>query len=358
MKKKSGRRRKIRHIGAPPGVVVADPDAAQPVIHVMDYDSDTLQDEAITNVADLKPYIEKETVSWINVDGLGDAEVVKEIGSLFNLHRLALEDVVIVVQRPKVEDFEDHLFIVVRMPVVGGEGGTEQVSMFVGKNYVLTFQERPGDCFDAVRKRIREARQRIRSGGPDYLAYAILDAVVDSYFPVLDDWSERLEVIESEIVEKVEHQSLIRLYHLKRRFVEMRRILTSTRDAVNLLVRDDNTLITDHVSIYLRDVYDHAIQLVDSLDGNREYASSLMDFFLSQNGNRMNEIMKVLTIIATIFIPLTFIAGIYGMNFNPEASPWNMPELQWYWGYPIVMGIMIVIGIALLLFFKRKGWLG
>ena len=358
MKKKSHRRRAHRKIGASPGILVADPDAANPVIRIIDYDSDKMEDEAVSKVAELEPYIQRKTVSWINVDGLGDIEVVKELGALLGLHSLALEDVTNVVQRPKVEDFEDHLFIVARMPIAEGGGDTEQVSMFVGRNYVLTFQEQPGDCFDAVRKRIREARQRIRSGGPDYLAYAILDAIVDSYFPLLDDWSERLEVIESEIVEKVERQSLIRLYELKRRFVEMRRILTATRDAANLLVRDDNSLITEHVRIYLRDVYDHAMQLVDSLDGNREYASSLMDFFLSQNGNRMNEIMKVLTIIATIFIPLTFIAGIYGMNFNPEASPWNMPELQWYWGYPIAIGIMIVIGLSLVLYFKRKGWLG
>jgi magnesium transporter len=228
----------------------------------------------------------------------------------------------------------------------------------VGRNYVLTFQERPGDCFDAVRKRIREARPKIRGGGPDYLAYAILDAITDSYFPLLDEWSDQLEEIESEIVAEPRRESLIRLYELKRRFVEMRRILTSTRDALNALVRDDNPIIGDDVRIYLRDAYDHSIQLVDSLDGNREYASSLMDFYLSQNGNRMNEIMKVLTIIATIFIPLTFIAGIYGMNFDPDASPWNMPELGWYWGYPAAWGAMLIVGIALLIYFRKKGWLG
>ncbi len=344
--------------GAPPGTLVVDPNAAQPVIRVMAYGPEGLVEEAVQAPDGLRRFLEKWPVTWVNVDGLGDAETLVKLGEIFGLHRLALEDIVSVDQRPKVEQYEEFQLIVIRMPWRQERLETEQVSLFLGKRFVLTFQERVGDCLDPVRQRIRAASGRIRQAGPDYLAYSLIDAITDGYFPVLEDFGEKLEALEDEVVERPDSATVSRIHQVKRDLLTLRRAVWPLREAVNSLFRDSTPLVSDETRIYLRDCYDHVVQILELLETYRELGSGMIDVYLSSMSNRMNEIMKVLTIIATIFIPLTFIAGVYGMNFSREASPWNMPELHWYYGYEFALGLMLIIAIVMMIYFLRKGWLG
>jgi magnesium transporter len=300
---------------------------------------------------ELEPVLGKTPVVWVNVEGLGDAEVITRIGEIFDVHRLALEDVVNVHQRAKLEPYEDHLFMVARMVHYADHLETEQVSFFIGNTYVLTFQERPGDCFDLVRQRIRSGRGRMRHAGAGYLAYALLDALIDAYFPALEGYGERIEALEGEVLARPDASMVGRIHAVKRDLLVLRRALWPHREAVNALQRDDSPFVTDEVRIYVRDCYDHTVQLLDMVETYRELASGLLDVFMSSVGNRMNEVMKVLTIFAALFIPLTFIAGLYGMNFE------KMPELKWSWGYPTALGAMAVVAGLMLFFFYRKGWL-
>jgi magnesium transporter len=297
-------------------------------------------------------------VTWVNVDGLGDVETIRALGEIFSIHPLALEDVVNVPQRPKVEEYEKNLFVVSRMPMADHHGGTEQLSLFLGKDYILTLQERPGDCLEPVRKRVRKGGTKLRSGGADYLAYALLDAVVDDYFPLLEELGDLLERMENDILAAPREAVLHDLHDIKQRIVPLRRILWSFRDVFTTLIRDEIPHVTAATHLYFRDCYDHTLQLIDLLEGHRENSSGLMDLYLSSLSNKMNDVMKILTIVATVFIPLSFIAGIYGMNFNPERSPLNMPELNWFWGYPFALSLMGLMAGAMLLFFRSKGWLG
>src|SRR4030095_7850244 len=234
---------------------------------------------------------------------------------------------------------------------------TEQLSIFLGRNYVLTFQEHPGDCFDTVRDRISKAGGRIRNCGPDYLAYALIDAFIDDYFPVLEKYGERLEELEDEVITRADTQVIAQIHQVKRDLLVLRRAIWPLREAVNSLVRDPTPLISEETRIYLRDCYDHAVQLIDLLENYREIASSLVEVYLSSVSNRLNEIMKVLTIFTVVFIPLNFIASIYGMNFNTESSPWNMPELNWRYGYPFTLGLMAAVALSMLIFFRKKKWI-
>ncbi len=346
-------------VGAAPGTLISHPEAEPPTIRVMGYDADRLEEFDVSEPAEIRALRDRFEYLWIDVVGVGHAESVAAIGELFGLHRLALEDVVNVHQRPKVEHYPDHVFVVARMAFrhEAGPMDTEQVAIFFDRSYTLTFQEHPGDCFDPVRKRLREGRGRIRAAGPDYLTYALLDAVVDGYFPMLQDFAERLESLEEEILERPTDEVMGRVHVARRELMALRHAIWPMRDAVNTLYREPSALIDDEDRLYLRDCYDHTIQLIDLLETFREVASSLLDLYMSSVSNRMNEVMKVLTIIATIFIPLTFIAGIYGMNFDPDASPWNMPELGWYWGYPAALAVMGVLALGLVYFFRRKKWL-
>ncbi len=301
---------------------------------------------------ELDPFLEGWPVVWVNVVGLADAGLLEELGRRFEIHRLALEDVFNVHQRAKVEPFDHQLFIVARMVHPGGRSETEQVSFFVGAGYVLTFQERPGDSFDLVRARIRSGRGRIRRSPTGYLAYALLDALIDAYFPVLEGYGERLEALESEVMARPEASIVQRMHAVKRELLVMRRAMWPHREAINQLFRDDSSFIDDETRLHLRDCYDHVIQLIDIIETYRELASGLLDAYLSSVSNRMNEIMKILTIFAAIFIPLTFIAGLYGMNFA------YMPELQWKWAYPVVLTVMTGVSVVMLLFFRRLGWVG
>lgn len=352
------RRRRRAPPGASPGTLVADPSAIGTVIRFVGYGPDGFEDHGVPDLDKLETMIGKWPVTWINVDGLANLDLIRRLGDMFGLHGLALEDVVNVHQRPKVEDYEDHIFIVTRM--MHGEEAplTEQVSMFLNERMVLTFQERPGDCFDPVRDRIRKRRGQIRSRGADYLAYALLDAVIDGYFPVLERYGERLEALENSVMAEPSRDQVLRVHDMKRDLLSLRRAIWPQREMINALTRASTAFVSEQTQVYIRDCYDHTVQLMDVVETYREVASGLLDIYLSSVGTKMNEIMKVLTIIATIFIPLSFIAGLYGMNFDPKASPWNMPELAWYWGYPVALALMLVVALGLLAYFRHKGWLG
>lgn len=344
--------------GAPPGTVAVDPEAPRPIIRLMGYGPEAVTEREVRDLEDVRGFVGSHPVTWVNVDGLGDAATISRLGEIFGLHRLSLEDVVNVHQRAKVEQYPNYLFIVARMAQSGEKIDTEQLSVFLGTNFVLTFQEQYGDCFDPVRDRIRKGGGRIRGSGPDYLAYALLDAFIDNYFPVLEHLGERLEALEDEVIARPDRQTIAQIHQSKRDLLTLRRALWPMREAISSLFRDASSLIREETRIYLRDSYDHTVQLIDLIETYRELTGGLTDIYLSSLSNRLNEVMKLLTVFSATFIPLTFIAGIYGMNFDTDQSPWNMPELGWRWGYPFALMLMAVVAAVMLIFFRRKGWLG
>jgi magnesium transporter len=295
----------------------------------------------------------KWPVVWVNVVGLGTEALLRD---LVGMHRLALEDVVNVGQRAKVEPYGEQVFVVARM-ADAAQMRTEQLSIFLGKGVLLTFQESSGDCFDGVRERIRHGKGIIRTLGADYLCYALLDANVDSYFPLIESIGDRLSGLEDEVLTAPDRTTAERIHETKRILISLRRYVWPHREMLSALERDGSGLVTAETRVYLRDVYDHAIQIIDLIESYREVSSDLMGLYLGSVSNKMNEVMKVLTIIATIFIPLSFIAGVYGMNFDPGASGWNMPELGWHFGYPFALSLMAASAGALLYFLWRRGWL-
>lgn len=343
--------------GTAPGTLRHIKDAPPPHITIIAYDQDHIEESTITRAEDIIPYLEKWPVSWINIDGLGSVETIEKIGDILELHTLALEDVLNIHHRAKTEDFGDHLFVLLRQARLLADNmlDMEQISMFVGSNYILTFQERAGDCLEPVRERLRKGGRRIRMSKTDYMAYAIMDAVIDGYFPVLEYYGDTLNDLEDQVVENPDRALLATTHNIKRDLRLLRQAAWPMREMINGFAME-NKLVQDSTGPFIRDCYDHVIQLFDILETYRERTSGLTDLYLSSLSHRMNEVMKVLTIIATIFIPLTFVAGIYGMNFDPDASPWNMPELDWYYGYPLTLGVMAAIAFALLAFFRRKGW--
>jgi len=344
--------------GSPPGTLVAHPDASAPRVEVIRYGPDAIEEPEAGSPADLRAGVGERPVTWINVSGLGDLDLLRSYGKAFGLHRLSLADVVHVHQRPKAEIYEGYMFLVTRMPRGGHGPDTEQIAMILGENFVLTFQERSGDCFEPVRKRLRRKRGRIRDAGADYLAYALLDAVIDGFYPVLEDCGERLAGLEDEIIDAPSGAAVTDVHDLKHDLLMLRRAIWPQREMINTLLRDETELVSETTRIYLRDCYDHAVQLMDIVETYREIASGLVDVYLSSVSARLNEIMKVLTIIATIFIPLSFVASLYGMNFDTKASPLNMPELTWRYGYLFSLALMLAITGGLLYYFRRRGWLG
>jgi len=293
-------------------------------------------------------------VSWINIDGLGDVAMLRELADHFGLHPLALEDVLRTVQRPKIEEYEDHFFIVVQVPFWDGplDVDFEQVSLFLGTNFLITIQEDASrDVFDPIRARLRSGRGFARTRGHDYLAYALLDVAVDRFFPVLEPLGEAIEALEDELLETPAKKSVVKLHELKRALLLLRRNAWPMRDLVSALSRDDFNLITRETRVFLRDCYDHSVQIMDMVEGYRDLSTSMMDIYLSSLAMRTNEIMRVLTVVSTIFIPLTFIAGVYGMNFE------DMPELKMAHAYPVCLGLMVLIAVGMLALFRRKGWL-
>ena len=347
--------------GAMPGTLVVPAGAPKPSIRLMDYTPDRLEEKPIKSPSEIRPYLSDAdpSITWVDVQGLGDAKILQELKEVFGLHHLALADVVNIPQRAKLDAYDKYLFAITRMTLLlpGGDVHHEQVSLFIGKNFVLTFQETYGDCLDPVRERIRSGKGLLRKSGADYLAYAIIDALVDQYFPVTESLGEQIQSLEDEVVWNPTPETMRKIYDKKRALLEVRRALWPQRDALNALLHDESGLIRKEIHVYLRDCHDHAVQALEVVELLRELSTGVLDVYMSSIANRTNEVMKVLTVVTTIFIPLTFIAGVYGMNFNTESSGTNMPELNWRYGYVGVMAFMLAVACGLLWFFARKGWL-
>jgi magnesium transporter len=346
--------------GSAPGTLFIGPNAVPPELVLIEYSAAHATCKSI-EIAQLQlSCFEGGSVSWLDVQGVGSESILREVGDRFNLHQLVLADIVNVPQRPKVEQYDDQLVIIARMvtPRPDREGFyNEQVGFVLGKHYLLTVQEEPElDCFGPVRDRIQQNRGHLREAGPDYLAYALLDAIIDGFFPVLEHFGEVIEALEEEVVRNPSRTTVRKIYRLRRDLTVLRRAIWPQRAMVNQLARDSNSLISQEVQIHLQSCYDHVVQVLDIVESYRELASGLMDVYLSSVSNRMNEVMRVLTIISTIFIPLSFVAGVYGMNFDTDTSRWNMPELGWVYGYPACLLVMGAIAGGLVMFFWRKGW--
>jgi magnesium transporter len=349
-------KKRSKKAGLPPGTLVhiGEQKAEEVRITVIDYDEARFQEKEIKTVEECFLFKDKPTVTWINVDAIHQVEVLELLGECFGLHPLVLEDILNTDQRPKLEDFSDYIFVVLKTFSYNDQSDElepEQISLILGPSFVLSFQERAGDVFDPIRERIRNGKGRIRRMGADYLSYCLLDSIVDHYFVVLEQVGEEVEFLEEELVTNPTPETLQTIHNLKRDMIFLRKSVWPLREVIGALERGELSLIRESTGIYLRDVYDHTIQVVDTIETFRDMISGMLDIYLSSVSNRMNEVMKVLTIIATIFIPLTLIAGIYGMNFQ------YMPELGWRWGYPVVWLVMLVIGVLMLVYFRRKKWL-
>ena len=343
-------------VGARPGTLALPADSPPPIIQLMRYDADHLLEErTIENVEELTELLQKgEGVSWIDVQGFGDGATIERIREIFELHPLAIADAVNTPQRPKSEVYDHFNLYIARMGRLGEhrEFCAEQVSLFLGKSYVLSLQEQYGDVFDPVRKRIRQSEGMICRHGPDYLVYALIDAVLDGYYPVIEMLGDRLHDLEEEILERPTPGGMRRIHAIRRELLGLRRAIMPQREAVNTLIREESDLVGPLVREYLRDCYDHAVQATDAVETFRDLAANLMDLYMSSMSQRTNEVMKVLTVMASIFIPLTFIVGIYGMNFD------YMPELHVWWAYPVLLLIMLGIAAGMIVFFRMKGWIG
>ena len=358
MKNQFGRLRLFRRfqtVGMPPGTLIhVEGNRAEKVrITVFDYDESNFEEHELAAIEQCYDFRDKSTVTWINIDGIHDTDLIQKIDKHFGIHSLVLEDIVQIGQRPKFDDFGDYLFIMMKMiycPQGSRDVSAEQVSLLVGQNYVISFQEKPGDVFEEIRNRIRSGKGRIRKMGADYLAYCPLDAVVDNYFLVLEKFDQRITEIEDQIDTQNPPEISKDIHGVKRNLIFLKEQVWPLRDVVSVMLRSESTLIQKTTGVYLRNLYDHTIQVVDTIESFREMISGVHDVYLSMISNRMNEVMKVLTIFAAIFIPLTFIAGVYGMNFRV------MPELEWQWGYFGVLGFMAAVALGLILYFKKKGW--
>jgi len=323
-------------------------------ISLMNYDQDRLEEKELKRIEESFVYKDSLPVSWINIDGLHEVEVIEKIGTHFNLHPLTMEDIVHTGQRPKVEDFEDYIYLVFKMlklDEASSHIASEQVSLILGPHCLISFQETERDVFNFVRERIRKGRVRIRKSGPDYLAYALVDAVVDHYFLILEKMGEKIEEFEERLHVEPTPEILQAIHHLKREMIYFRKQVWPIREVLNTWQKTESPLVQDANKVFISDVYDHTIQVIDTIESFRDIISGMMDLYLSTVSNKMNEVMKVLTIMATIFIPLTFVAGIYGMNFK------FMPELEWKWSYPVLWIFLIVVFFGMVYFFKRKKWL-
>jgi len=350
LKKRAGK------AGLPPGTLVhiGEKSDREIRIKVLDYGPDRCVEKEIAGIEECFYFAEPSVISWIDMEGLHEVELIQKLGDCQGFNPLMLEDIVNTDQRPKLEDFGDYLYIVVKMLSEGSDGGiaVEQLSLVLGANFLISFQEGlDGDPFGPIRDRLKGGKGKIRTMGADYLAYALIDAVVDGYFGVLERIGERIEDLEEEVVSAPSPDTVRRIHHLKRQMIVLRKVLWPLREVIGALERRESSLVSEPVTIYLRDVYDHTIQAIDAVEAYRDILAGLLDVYLSSISNRLNEIMKFLTIIGTIFLPLSFIAGLYGMNFK------NMPELGWEWGYPACLLLMSAISVGMLFFFKRRKWL-
>jgi len=349
-------KKRSKKVGLPPGTLVhiGEKKIDTVKITIIDYDEGQFQEKEVKTIEECFPFKEKPTVTWINIAGLHQVDIIEKLGNHFDLHPLLLEDIVNTEQRPKMEDFGEYLFFVFKMLKyyeTEKEIQGDQVSLVLGSNFVISFQESEKDVFNPIRERIRNDKGRIRKRGPDYLTYSLIDTIVDTYFVILENVGEMIGDIETELVTNPTLETLQAIHQLKREMIMLRKSVWPLREVISRLERIESPLIQETTAIYLRDVYDHTIQVIDTIETFRDMLSGMLDMYLSSISNKMNEIMKVLTIIATIFIPLTFIAGIYGMNFM------YMPELEWRWGYPIIWLTIVAISVSMLIYFRRKQWL-
>jgi magnesium transporter len=354
-------KKRSKTIGLPPGSIIhigkKKTDTVK--ITVIDYDKNKVEEEKVVDVKDCFPFKEKPSVTWINVVGLHDVDIIGKLGSHYDIHSLVLEDIVNTGQRPKMEDFDRYIYIVLKMLHFNeeiNEVESEQVSLVLGGNFVICFQEKEEDVFNSIRERIRNDKGKIRKMGADYLCYVLLDAIIDNYFTILEHIGEKIEEIEELLVSNPTPEKLQTIHHLKRELLFLRKSVWPLREVVSSLQRGESPLINKSLMVFLRDLYDHTIQIIDTIETFRDMVSGMFDIYMSSVSNKMNEVMKVLTIFAAIFIPLTFIAGIYGMNFNPDL-PFNMPELNFDYGYPMVWIIMLSVAAIMLYYFRRKKWL-
>jgi magnesium transporter len=326
-------------------------------VRVSAYGPEGLEEREVQDLKEIGPLVAKWPTVWIDVVGVGDAETVSRLGDLLRLHPLALEDVVNVGQRTKLDPFDEQLFLVLRVCAAADVHESQQVSLFVGDRFVVTFRENETDPFAPVRERVRDGRGKLRAAGASYLAYALLDAIVDLHYPLVYRVGDEIESLETEVLERPTEETLHRLHAVRSQLRALRRELVPERDLLQALQHEQVPCMGPSVRFFLRDCADHANQLVDLVELFREVSSDLMAAYLSRSSHRMNETMRVLTVISTIFIPLGVLASVYGMNFDPDVSPWNMPELRWRYGYPFLIGAMLAVAGAMLLYFKRLGWL-
>ncbi len=354
-------RRRYPTPGTAPATLTVHPDTGggSSRLSVIEYGPDFIEERSGTHLAEVLGPRRPASVLWLNLDGLGDVTLLREIGERFGLHALALEDVVNAPQRPKLDDYEEHLFIVMQMAHLRPDGVIEfeQMSIFLGADFLITVQEREGDVFDPVRKRLRSGRGYARSRGHDYLAYALIDSLVDYYYPVLERLGESIEDLEDLVLDHPPKDTVEQVHDMKRLLGEIRRAAWAQRELVSRLTSDDSGLIGEETKIFMRDVHDHAAQVLDLAEVSREVAGGLIELYMSSVGLRTNEVMRVLTVVASIFIPLTFLAGIYGMNFDPGASPYNMPELRMRYGYPIFLLAMLLVAVGMVAYFRKRRWL-
>ncbi len=345
-----------KKVGLPPGSLIftGKQHADKVRIDIIDYDPDNLSELKTENIEDCFPYKNSPTNTWIDIKGVHDVDLISKVGEHFEIHPLVLEDILNTSQRPKIEVFDNYIFIVLKMLSYNEENNivdSEQVSFIIGRSYVISLQEKEDDIFEPLRGRLRKGKGRIRTMGTDYLAYAILDVITDNYFLMLEKLGEQMEEFEERLLKGPDKETLKQLYVLKRENLLLRKSVWPLREVITQLERSESTLIKKKTAPFLRDLYDHIIQIIDTLETHRDMTAGLIELYLSSSSNRMNEVMKVLTIIATIFIPLTFIAGVYGMNFE------NMPELEWPWAYFALLIVMLVIVAGMLLYFRKKKWL-
>jgi len=349
------KKRSSSKIGLPPGSIVylGEKRVEKVTIKVTEYDEAGAETYEIKSVKEIDPFTDTPQVTWVSVCGLHETDFLKQIGEKFKVHPLVLEDILNPDTRPKIEVTDDYLFIVMKLVLFNPEQKileTEQVSFILGRNFLFSFSERTDDIFNPVKERIASQLGKIRKRGSDYLLYALMDIVVDNYFLALEKTEERIEMLDEEVINRPDQSQIQNIYNLRNLLLTMRRSIWPSREIVNQLIKDDSDLLDDSIEPYLRDLYDHTIHINETIEQQREITNGLMEIYLSMMSNKMNEVMKVLTVIATIFIPLTFIVGIYGMNFH------YMPELEWPWAYFAVWGVMIGITLLMLYFFKRKKW--
>ena len=349
-------KKRSEKVGLPPGTLihVGERKTGKERITIIDYDETQFQERELETIEEAFPFKDTSTITWINIDGLHQLEIIEKVGKHFNIHPLVLEDIANTEQRPKMEDFDDYIFLIMKMLCFNEKDmkiKVEQVGLILGSNFVISFQEGEGNVFDPVRQRITKGKGRIRKMGADYLTYALIDVIVDGYFLILERIGDRIEDLEEELIDEPGPETMHSIHNLKKEMLLFHKLVWPLREVLSKLERGESNLFRESTELYLRDVYDHTIHVVDTIDTFRDMLSGMLDLYISSISNKMNEVMKMLTIIATIFIPLTFIAGVYGMNFR------YMPELEWRYGYPMILLVMLVIGLGMMIYTKKKKWL-